>query len=163
MLLGALCGNSAMERQQGEEDSAKKSFIWDGLGILASVISFYIIYVFTQTPEKEEIQLFSLLPLAGICYFSWRFCNSKPMIYLIKSHYLGAVLLFIGGLCLEIYLIQGFVFTNSLNYLFPINIPIIMLAVVISAYIVRCLSRAFLQTFEKEDYRWLEIVKPISR
>lgn len=162
MLLGAICGTKSMVKNQNDS-KINNSSLWNGVGLLGSLALFYVIYILTQTPEREAIQLLSLVPLTGICYFSWLFCNTSSMIKLANSRYVGSTILFVGGLCLEIYLVQGLVFTTSLNHWFPLNIPIIMIGVIIGAYVVRCLSRALLQTFEKEDYRWDEICKPILR
>lgn len=64
-----------------------------------------------------------------------------------------------GGLCLEVYIIQLFMFTTSINNLFPINLLIVFTYTIAVAYVVRILGRILKQTFEREDYRWREIVK----
>ena len=66
-------------------------------------------------------------------------------------------MLSISKLCLEVYLIQKFVFTDSLNYLFPLNVPIIMIVVIIVAFIVKIIAEFILQTFRTEPYDWKKI------
>lgn len=63
----------------------------------------------------------------------------------------------VGGLCLESYLIQFTLFTDKLNWLFPLNIPLIMLAVLVVSYICRCLARIIIQTLCTEDYMWRKV------
>lgn len=80
---------------------------------------------------------------------------------LYKNKWLGCVITLIGSLCLEIYLIQGSLFTDKMNFLFPLNILIMFVIIVGAAYILRCFSRWFSQTFDKQsDYNYKEIIKP---
>ena len=66
----------------------------------------------------------------------------------------GGILYVISQLCLEVYLIQKFVFTDSFNNLFPLNVPVIMLVVIIAAYFVKLLAEFISQTFRTEPYEW---------
>lgn len=72
---------------------------------------------------------------------------------------IGHGIAIMGGLCLEVYIIQLFMFTTSINNLFPINLLIVFTYTIAVAYVVRILGRILKQTFEREDYRWREIVK----
>lgn len=78
----------------------------------------------------------------------------------MNNKYAGSILRFIGGLCLEILLCQELVFTTELNHIFPWNIPLIMIAVILFAYVVRTLGRLVLQTFQNEDYDWRAMIAP---
>lgn len=65
----------------------------------------------------------------------------------------------ISGLCLEIYLVQGTLFTDKMNGIFPLNILIMFVIVIIGAYLLRCGARIFAQTFKEGDYKWKEVFK----
>lgn len=74
----------------------------------------------------------------------------------------------IGGLCLEIYLVQmpmlmnntlpfGFG-TDMIHRLFPLNIPILLVVILVMAYLTRSVGRWFQQTFDGMDgYDWGKI------
>ena len=72
---------------------------------------------------------------------------------------MGFIIKFIGGLCLEIYVVQHALFTTRMNHLFPLNLIIMFVIILLVAYILRCAARLFLQTFSKENYNWKEILR----
>ena len=73
---------------------------------------------------------------------------------------MGWIIKGVGGLCLEIYLVQPYVRTTALNNLFPLNIVILFVAIVVVAYLCRLIGRWFQQTFSNEDgYDWKAIFK----
>ena len=41
-----------------------------------------------------------------------------------------------------------------MNFLFPLNIPLMMLIILVVSYMCRCLARIISQTFRTEDYEW---------
>lgn len=102
----------------------------------------------------RELQVFSLLPLVGVSYYFYLLCCAPWWQKLYGHRVWGQVIFIIGGICLECYLIQGFLFTDRLNGLFPLNIPIIMIFVLAVAYAINFFSTAFAQTFRKEEYSW---------
>jgi Na+-transporting methylmalonyl-CoA/oxaloacetate decarboxylase gamma subunit len=67
---------------------------------------------------------------------------------------------FVGGLCLEIYMVQHFLFTDKMNSLFPLNIALMFVIIFIVAYLTRCLARLISQTFKDDPYEWRKIVSP---
>ena len=66
----------------------------------------------------------------------------------------------IGSLCLEIYLVQPIILTDSLNNIFPLNLLLMFVFIFTGAYLLRCISRIWMQTFKDADYDWKAIVKP---
>lgn len=168
MLLGAICGRWRMDKklstnfeniQQKKQGHPNAMVIF--VGAILSVIAFYAIYIYTQRhAEYEVFQLLSIIPLLGVCWFLWRFANTEFSVKMMQSKYLGTVVQFIGGLCLEILLCQGKVFTTSINNIFPWNILLIMVGVILFAYVIRTLSRFLLQTFQKDDYDWHAMIAP---
>lgn len=67
------------------------------------------------------------------------------------------MVLAVSGLCLESYLIQNSFLTNKLNWMFPLNLPIIYIGILVVSYVVRCAARIFAQTFRTEDYEWKKV------
>ena len=65
---------------------------------------------------------------------------------------------FVGGLCLEIYLVQAFLFTDKMNNIFPLNILIMFIIIIIVAYLTKCFARFVADTFKDTPYDWKKIV-----
>ena len=63
----------------------------------------------------------------------------------------GFVIQLIAGLCLESYIVQHLLFTDKMNFLFPLNLPVMYLMIFAVAYVLKCLSQVFSQVFSKED------------
>lgn len=162
MLFGAVCGRVRIQPDSLMKFHVRKSshILVALTGTIISVGAFYAIYLNTQTTERESYQLFSIIPLMATCWFMWRLANTDLFVKMMNSKYFGTLIRFIGGLCLEIFICQGFVFTTRLNHIFPWNIPLIMLGVIMLAYIVRTMSRLLLLTFQKEDYDWRAMIAP---
>ena len=106
------------------------------------------------------INVLTLINLFIICLSLYACCSTDVMKKIYNSRS-GLVIKFISGLCLDIYIVQHAIITSKLNSLFPINLLIVYIAIVLAAYVVKCLSRLFLQTFQKDDYNWKEILRLI--
>lgn len=103
----------------------------------------------------SQWQILSLIPLMGITISLYKICSSPTSNrFLIKNEkWICAV----SGLCLESYIVQYVLFTDKMNNIFPLNIIITMIAILIMAYIVRSIGRIFVQIFNKEDFDWKAI------
>lgn len=159
MLMGAQLGLLESQKQ-GQEASHS----WRDLGILAcSTVCFYGIQIYCRKHiEYSSMMIVSLIPLVGICYTLFQLAKSKVVLALHQKKYVGWVINAVGGLCLEVYLVQPYIRTTSLNHLFPLNLLILFLAILVMAYVCRSLGRLFQQTFNNEDgYNWKEIFKII--
>ena len=153
MLLGAMMGVS--------KRTWRFSFAKDGMKLLGCIVTYYgMLIVARRVAMLQHLELASLVPLLGVAYYMYKLCNSAPMKRLYYNRYTGAVIRFVGGLCLEIYLVQSVLFTTRMNHLFPLNLLIMFLIIVAVAYVLRCLARVFQQTFRTEDYQWREVFKP---
>lgn len=126
---------------------------------IASIIAFYFIYILARKYENLEwSQLFSCFPLFFFAHYFFHWGNS-PYAHRIYNNKVARFLIrFIGGLCLEVYLVQNSLFTDKLNHLFPLNLIIVFIEIVVVAYLVRCLARFISQTFKDEPYNWGKIV-----
>ena len=72
-------------------------------------------------------QVFTLLPLMGIIIYFYKCCNSSYLKRIYKSKWGNAVIMIVGGLCLESYLIQQALFTDKMNGIWPLNLVIIVI------------------------------------
>ena len=125
--------------------------------------SFILYYVFSYI-EGAYSNFLWLRPLnvifvCGFAYFLYLFCNTSMMKRLYDNKAGHAIIMTIGGLCLEIYLVQIRIITDKINMLFPLNIVVIPLGILIAAYLLRCLARIWEQTFKDADYNWKQIIK----
>ena len=151
MLLGAIVG------KKKTVISGKKSTIL----LITCVITYFAIVILSQRNVLvNKLQLISLLPLLGITLFTYTIFNSNKIAEFFKNRYVNKSIMFVGGLCLEIYLIQIPLLKIDLGLPFPINYIAMFALIILSAYILRCFARIFSQTFNKQDYNWKEVFKP---
>lgn len=154
MLLGASLGIH-------NKEAWKFSFAKDGIKFIGCTIIYYGMLAVARKMEMlQHLELLSLIPLLGITFYLYRLCNTETMKKLYYNRYTGAAIKFVGGLCLEIYLVQSALFTDKMNHLFPLNLLIMLLIIIAAAYVLRCLARIFAQTFKAEDYDWRAVFKP---
>lgn len=152
MLGGALVGSSKKKSNDRQ--------LYNVVKMVLCIIIFYLsIHLSMKLGSLWRIQILSIFPLFGIVVYMHRLCNSDQLAKLYYNKYSGFIIRLIGGLCLEIYLVQFSLFTNKMNQLFPLNIVIMFLIIVIAAYIVRIFSRIFSQIFSDEDFNWRKIVE----
>lgn len=121
---------------------------------------FYVIFVFSQRLDGPLafIQYFSMFPLFVAMLYFYKVASSEWMAKLYSNKIAHFIIRFIGGLCLEIYLVQAFFITDKYNSLFPLNIVGVFIFIFIIAYITRCLARLISQTFNDAPYDWRKII-----
>lgn len=158
MLLGAVWGL----RASGQNSSPQPwSVVRSISSLLLSTILFYALCWFKCKAGIgwDLLQISSLLPLAGVCISFCQLCKTDMMQKCYSNRFLRAFVQIVGGLCLEIYLVQYSLFTERFNHLFPLNLLIMFVIIVLVAYLLRCISRVWIQTFGDKDYDIKEIVK----
>ena len=154
MLLGARMGlmdTSSLSKHQ-----------WRNLLLaLLSCAAFYALNGVTLKFEQVAfLHVFTIIPLLLMLYFLYLWADGTWAKSLYLSRVGNFIIRFIGGLCLEIYLIQNWLITDVLNFLFPLNILIITVIIILAAYLVRCLARFLGQTFKEAPYDWRKMVSP---
>ncbi len=150
MLLGAYVG---MVRER-----LGFNFKWDCLRFVVCLLCFYgIQFMAAKKPAVAPCQIITVAFLYGIVYYFYKCCNAGFCRKIYESRIGSKMIMVIGGLCLESYLIQFSVITDKLNFLFPLNLPVIFIGVLVMAYVTRCFARLFSQTFRTEDYEWKKI------
>lgn len=145
MLQGAIMG------RQSDKYKYKHLHLWL---LLFSIGMWYVIFFVWK---NSCLLLFSFIPLFGVTRYLYLVCNAPFFRSLYSNKYVGKLLFIVSQLCLEVYLIQKFIFTEAMNHLFPLNILIIMLCVIFVAYLVKILSNFISQTFRTEPYEWNEL------
>ena len=151
MLLGAKMGEIA--------NKIKSKPLTDLLFLILSITCFYGLYVVgLRVKNLVVLQYFSFIPLISIMYYLYKVGASRTAERLYRNRIGNFFIRFIGGLCLEIYMVQFFLFTDKMNALFPLNIVIMFLIIFIAAYITRCLARFISQTFKDTPYDWEKMV-----
>lgn len=153
MLMGAMMGIT--------QKSYKYQSTWDCVKLIGCIGLFYACYAFKNTPEFNKLQMLTWFPLMGVVLYFYKVCNSELLTRAFNHKVIGWPIKFIGGLCLEIYLVQGIFLTDKMNFLFPLNLFIMFAIIVCAAYLLRCGARIFAQTFKDMDYNWQEVFKTI--
>ena len=143
MLLGAIIGKNRLK--------IRTLNIWLVISLtLLNVICWYgIVYLF----GKSALHVISILPMMGVAFFTYCIGRSRPLERLLRSK-AGVVIISIGSLCLESYLIQRMIITSDWNNLFPWNIPIIMVLVLIASYIAKLFANLIAQVFDSRPLDW---------
>lgn len=153
MLMGAMLGLH-------QNSSPKSCFKYNMLKLLCSSICFYALYIIGKSSSGiPALQVWTLIPLLFFVYYTYQVCASNILRKVYENKVWGSCIRFIGGLCLEIYLVQPILFTDKMNFLFPLNLPIMFLIILIAAYLLRCSARVFAQTFKDGEYDWKAVVK----
>lgn len=151
MLLGAKLGTMT--------DKIKSKPISDLPILILCIVAFYALFIAgTSYDHLVALQYFSFIPLLGTVYYFYKIGDSNICKRIYSSKVGNFIIRFIGDLCLDIYLVQFFLFTDKMNSIFPLNIVIMFLIIFIVAYLTRCLARFISQTFKNDPYDWREVV-----
>ena len=156
MLLGALMG------YRSSQNSPPKNYniLLLVVVVLFSIFLFYVFFYFHKRLDYlNALQLFSLLPLSSFCYFLYHLFDSPIFSKIFHNKILGGFIRFVGGLCLEIYIVQFSLITDRMNAIFPLNIIIMFAIILIFAYCLKCLSRLWIQIFSDKDFDIKYLIK----
>lgn len=157
MLLGAWVGKS-----RADVHACDPRRPWaDFTAMLICLIAFYGIQLAAKLyPPCAPWQIVSLLPLAGVILFLYRWASAPFVGRMFANKVCGTVMLFTGGLCLESYLIQLTLITDRWNAVWPLNLLMVTLLILACSYAVRCLARFFSQLLFGPRFNVSEIFKP---
>lgn len=137
-------------------------FKYDWKSIPLFFLSVIIWYSFFFLSKKmsliSDLQYISLIPLFGVVHYLFKICNSQFLTRLAKRKISGQVIFIIGGLCLESYLIQFYLFTDKYNWMFPFNIPLIVMFVLAIAYVINLFANIISQTFKSGDFEYKKLL-----
>ena len=123
-----------------------------------SFIAYYVtMFLCSRYQTIMQIQIISLIPLMGITIYMYKLCSSPKALQFVEQNKKWVCA--ISGLCLESYIVQYALFTDKMNNIFPLNLIITMVAILLLAYTIRSLGRLFVQIFNKESIDWTAIIK----
>jgi peptidoglycan/LPS O-acetylase OafA/YrhL len=161
MLLGAIVGKRTLLNEEKRINTpANVYYLLSGL--IVSIILYYgVLILSTKYAIFNLLQIITLIPLVSIVVSMYGLSKSQYANALLLNKYIKWIVMFIGNLCLEIYLTQTYLLRMDLRIPFPINYISMFIMIFLAAYVLRCLARLFSQTFSKEDYDWKEIVKAV--
>lgn len=128
--------------------SVMRSF---SLFLISIVLYYACMAAYKLGPLYCHFQMVSLIPLLFAIYFFFIFCSCKKMTKVFDNVLCGNMVYFISSLTLEIYLVQYALFTDSMNFMFPLNLPVMYLMIFCVAYVLKVLSQVFSQIFSKEN------------
>lgn len=151
MLMGAMMGKA--------QKVYLYNSIWDSLKLLGCIGAFYAFYALKNIPDYNKLQMLTWFPLIGVVYYFYKVCNCNWLKRAYNHKITGWSIKFVGGLCLEIYLVQGALLTDIMNSIFPLNLIVMFAIIVTAAYLLRCGARIFAQTFKDMDYNWKAVFK----
>lgn len=152
MLLGAKMGTLV--------NDIKSKPVVDACLLLLSIVCFYVLYIVgLRIRNVAFLQFFSFIPLLCAVYYFYKIGASHWAERLYKNKTGKFFIRFVGGVSLEIYMIQYFLLTDKMNDLFPLNILIMFVIIVFVAYLTRCLARLISQTFKETPYEWRRIIE----
>ena len=127
---------------------------------IVSPCSFYAILMFVNYDQQLlKYSIFACVLLI-ITIISWFLLTSTLNMALGKFTsrlYKGIKL--ISALSLEAYLCQTWVITDRLNHLFPFNLALIFIGILLVSYMLKIISNLFLQTFSERDYDFKRLIK----
>lgn len=151
MLFGAKMGTLAKD--------VKSKPAADACLLLLSIVCFYALFIGGMRVKcLAVLQYFSFVPLLCTMYYFYK-VGAGPLVARLYNSKVGNFFIrFVGGLCLEIYMVQHFLFTDKMNGIFPLNIVIMFLVIFVVAYLTRCLARFISQTFKDTPYDWKSMV-----
>jgi ABC-type Na+ efflux pump permease subunit len=134
----------------------------DTILLLLSIMLYYMI-MFLGLKEGlfRELQIFSLVPLLTTTYYFYKFCNSKIIKMIYDRKYIGPIMNIISKLILEVYIAQGLILSminSRLNGIFPLNIIVAFLIILVVAYITNIIGKIFLQTLREKPYNWSSLL-----
>lgn len=171
MLMGAMTGRNSINEKTGSHAFRGGNNVISLFMLLICVLLFYGIQIVgKKNVYVSYLQITTLIPLFGIIYYLYQLANSKILMRLYANRIIQVLVLSVGGLCLEIYLVQmpmliggvlPFGFTrDALQPLFPLNVVILTAMIVPLAYITRATGRFFAQTFDSADgYDWKKVFR----
>lgn len=155
MLLGGIIGRARQQEANKTQTGTFKTII-----ILAvSIVCYYTLMYIEQKTALKMIRMFTILPLLSFSYALHKLCTTQIAQRIYYNKYTHIIIMAIGGLCLEIYLVQSIILTDKLNTLFPFNLLLMYLMIFTGAYTLRCFSRIWVQTFIDGEYNWKEVFK----
>lgn len=124
---------------------------WGGVKLCFSFALYFVVMSLGKGNTSSWLyytQLIGIIPLHFFVFYFYSYYETKQEY--IRSLKIYKPVYWIGSLCLEIYIVQGVLFTNKFNSIFPLNLLLVFAAIVGLAYFVRIMTNLFGQCVRKE-------------
>ena len=159
MLMGAMMGKA--KKEGSNYCMMNLSSLWSFVLLVVTAVAYYVLMYFTSLGSAfEDLRPLIILPQLGVVFGFYRLCSSKIAERMYGKRWSHAFIMFVGGICLEIYLVQPkLLVTFPMTEIFPLNILVIYVMIIACAYVLKVLSRIWAQTFNDDNYNWKEIIK----
>ena len=149
MLFGAILGK--------ERHRIQRVPSW--LCILALIVCIALWYAVLYFYRSSWVQVLSIIPLFGSTFFFYQLGRCAPVEKVYKKNVTGELLISIGALCLECYLIQKMIITDAFNSIFPFNIPVLFILIILASYVARILANLIAQLFTPGPFDYKALFK----
>lgn len=156
MLLGAIVGKeiNMVKNENCEQKTYRQLPV-----LFLSIAAYYVLVGAEQRYGIQMLRMFTIIPLMSFAYSLHKLCTGTFAHRLYENKYAHLTIMTIGSLCLEIYLVQPQLLTDKFNCIFPFNLLLIYSIIIVAAYLLRCVSRIWMQTFKDTEYDWRAIFK----
>lgn len=152
MLLGAISGVY--------QKKITNHFINNLVVLTLFILIFYVMLYYSRLNViPKQIEIISLFPLLGMTLYFYKLGSTKIFMNIYNHKIFGTAIKIIGGLCLEIYLVQSSLLTDIMNDIFPLNLIVMFIVILIAAYILRCAANLFSQIFRQQNLNYKEIFR----
>lgn len=121
----------------------------------------YLCYRWCAHLYQNGIVCFDVIRAVPLClfvYYLYKVGMTPTIVRIYTNKFVMPVVRIIGGLSLEIYIVQQYIIKESFNCLFPLNILILFLLIFFSAYIVRWMARLITQLFQNKPLGAKEVI-----
>ena len=146
MIFGAIVGKN------------KDRINWKPWMLLALIGSVFFFYILIYLLNGSSMQIVSSIPLMGISFCIYVLGDSRLIKRIDNNSFCGNLIYILGSICLESYLIQNYIISDSLNILFPLNILIIAGLVLVSAYAIHMVSEIVRRIMDSKPFDWDGII-----
>lgn len=149
MLLGGVC----RKYYEAIRDCKINKYVLIALSIILPIAFYAILYVLDKMGLSVRISITAIIPLLNLPLI-WMIAFSKSSVnYLLENRkWIRVIVKTIAVLSLEIYLCQNWCITSRFNNLFPLNLILIFVVILIVSYGVHILSNLFTVIFSREKF-----------
>lgn len=103
----------------------------------------------------------SLPFLIVFCFYIYRAGSSDVIANLAQKRLVWEPIIWTGSLCLDFYLVKWTFISDKLNAVFPLNLPLMLVYLLLIAYLLRSVGRFLQQTLSpgKQPYDWIAVFR----
>ena len=113
-----------------------------------------------RVPALLPVRVLCVATLAGMVLALYALIRTEAVESFARSRFWGGLVVLAGGLCLEVYICHRQFQAMACNRFFPLNLIGYFIVVFFAAYVIRCVTRLVVQTFDRTSpYDWKAAVR----